>query len=143
MRYKMSLSVFKHTSVSDPQGSTATVQGSPNSQGRCRRTARAACSHSASQSQLFFELMLVWQQLASRFSVAREGQYQAQLLLTALKLAIAAQRVSPRSPDGRYALVPAIISYPGFQGCERFQQIAVPKLSCQHEAWKLLRQLSC
>lgn len=70
------------------------------------RSGRTACSkQNASQSQLFFDLMLVWQQLASRFSVAREGQYQAQLLLTALKLAIAAQRVSPRCPDGRYVLL--------------------------------------
>ena len=50
-----------------------------------------ASSHQdTNNSQLFFDLLLVWQQLSSRFSGA-EGQHEAHLLLTALKLTISAQ----------------------------------------------------
>lgn len=63
--------------------------------------AAAAAPRSAREGQLFFELALVWQELLSRFAVAREGRAQAQMLLTALKLAIAALRIAPLCPDGR------------------------------------------
>jgi hypothetical protein len=53
--------------------------------------------------------MLVWQQLANRLAVAREGRYPAQLLLTALKLTISAIHVAPPCRDGRYAVVITVI----------------------------------
>lgn len=63
--------------------------------------AAASAPRGVGEGQLFYELALVWQELLSRFAVAREGRAQAQMLLTALKLAIAALRIAPLSPDGR------------------------------------------
>eukprot|EP00892_Ulva_mutabilis_P005765 jgi/Ulvmu1/3560/UM166_0014.1 len=63
--------------------------------------AAAAAPRVSGEGQLFFELALVWQELLGRFAVAREGRAQAQMLLTALKLAIAALRIAPLCPDGR------------------------------------------
>lgn len=65
----------------------------------------ASFRQDTNNSQLFFDLLLVWQQLSSRFSGA-EGQHEAHLLLTALKLTISAQsqqRASRHGLDDRYA----------------------------------------
>lgn len=52
-------------------------------------------------SQLFFDLLLVWQQLSSRFSKKGAESHEAHLLLAALKLAIAAQSQQRHGLDDR------------------------------------------
>ena len=45
--------------------------------------------------------MQVWQDLSNRLAHTREGGCEAQLLLTAVKLAISGLKAAPVLPDGR------------------------------------------